>query len=65
MVVTALGRHDARAHHILKKMAMDRMLGRLAHFNGFRDFTSAELVLLRRALEQMAIVVGDVVEERA
>lgn len=65
MVVTALARHDARAHHILKEMLTYRMLARLEHFHGFRAFTGSELELLRRELQQLVIVLGDVLEERA
>jgi hypothetical protein len=64
MVVTALERHDARAHHVLKEMAAHQMLTRLGHFNGFRSFTSRELDLLRRELQQMAMVIDDVIRER-
>jgi hypothetical protein len=64
VVVTALARQDARAHHILKEMATNRMLARLEHFHGFRGFTNTELELLRRELQQLAGVVSDVVEER-
>ena len=59
MVVTALERHDARAHHVLKEMAAYQMLTRLEHFNGFRSFTSRELGLLRRELQQMAMVIDE------
>ena len=64
MVVTALERHDARAHHVLKTMATHRMLARLEHFHGFGSFTSGELDRLRRELQQMALVIGDVINER-
>ena len=64
MATTTLGRHDARAHHTLKEMLTYHMLPRLAHFNGFRSFSSSELELLRRQLQQMVLVISDVLEER-
>jgi hypothetical protein len=64
MVVTALGRHDARAHHVLKEMAAHDMLARLQHFKGFRSFPTRDLALLRRELQHMASVIEDVIKER-
>jgi hypothetical protein len=64
MVVTALGRHDARAHHVLKEMVTYDMLARLQHFNGFRGFHTRELEMLRRELQQMASIIEDVIRER-
>lgn len=64
MVITALARHDARAHHTLKEMAAHQMLARLQQFQGFRTFTPAELELLRRELQHLVLVLNDVITER-
>jgi hypothetical protein len=64
VVTTTFGRHDVRAHHTLKDMVTYHMLARLEHFNGFHSFSSSELELLRRQLQQMVLVINDVLDER-
>lgn len=64
MAVTAVSRHDARAHHTLKEMATYQMWPRLQHFRGFGSYTTAELELLRRELNQLSLIIGDVINER-